>query len=44
MSGRASSAGIGVTSPTHSEDQASRLRDRLDPQTRARLEQIRRGQ
>jgi predicted RNA-binding protein with PIN domain len=29
--------------PTHVEDEASRLRDRLDPETRARLEQLRRG-
>ncbi len=30
--------------PTHVEDQASRLRDRLDPETRAKLERLRRGQ
>ena len=30
--------------PVHSEDQASRLRDRLDPETRAKLERMRRGQ
>ena len=29
---------------THVEDQASRLRDRLDPETRAKLERLRRGQ
>ncbi len=29
---------------THIEDQASRLRDRLDPETRAKLERLRRGQ
>ena len=29
--------------PTHSEDEASRLRDRLDPETRAKLERLRRG-
>jgi hypothetical protein len=29
--------------PTHVEDQASRLRDRLDPETRAKLERLRRG-
>ena len=28
---------------THIEDQASRLRDRLDPETRAKLERLRRG-
>ena len=33
-----------LESPTHSEDQASRLRDRLDPETRAKLERLRRGQ
>ena len=30
--------------PAHVEDQASRLRDRLDPETRAKLERLRRGQ
>jgi predicted RNA-binding protein with PIN domain len=30
--------------PVHSEGEASRLRDRLDPETRAKLERIRRGQ
>jgi predicted RNA-binding protein with PIN domain len=30
--------------PIHSEDQVSRLRDRLDPETRAKLERLRRGQ
>jgi predicted RNA-binding protein with PIN domain len=29
--------------PRHVEDQASRLRDRLDPETRAKLERLRRG-
>ncbi len=29
--------------PTHNEDDASRLRDRIDPETRARLERLRRG-
>ena len=29
---------------THVEDQASRLRDRLDPETRAKLERLRRGE
>ncbi|MFL5920746.1 MAG: hypothetical protein ACJ75D_05490, partial [Gaiellaceae bacterium] len=29
--------------PVHVEDQASRLRDRLDPETRAKLERLRRG-
>ena len=29
---------------THVEDQVSRLRDRLDPETRAKLERLRRGQ
>jgi predicted RNA-binding protein with PIN domain len=33
-----------LESPTHSEDQVSRLRDRLDPETRAKLERLRRGQ
>jgi predicted RNA-binding protein with PIN domain len=33
-----------LESPIHSEDQASRLRDRLDPETRAKLERLRRGQ
>ena len=28
----------------HVEDQASRLRDRLDPETRAKLERLRRGE
>jgi predicted RNA-binding protein with PIN domain len=32
-----------MTPPTHVEDQASRLRDRLDPETRAKLERLRRG-
>ncbi len=32
-----------LTSPSHSEDEASRLRDRVDPETRARLERLRRG-
>jgi predicted RNA-binding protein with PIN domain len=30
-------------SPTHSEEAASRVRDRIDPETRARLERLRRG-
>jgi predicted RNA-binding protein with PIN domain len=29
--------------PTHTEEEASRLRDRIDPQTRAELERMRRG-
>ena len=29
--------------PIHVEDEASRLRDRLDPETRAKLERLRRG-
>lgn len=29
--------------PTHSEDEASRVRDLIDPETRARLERLRRG-
>ena len=29
--------------PVHSEDEASRLRDRVDPETRAKLERLRRG-
>ena len=29
--------------PVHSEDEASRLRDRVDPDTRAKLERLRRG-
>ena len=33
-----------LESPIHSEDQVSRLRDRLDPETRAKLERLRRGQ
>ena len=32
-----------LESPTHSEDEASRLRDRVDPETRAALERLRRG-
>ncbi len=32
-----------LQSPTHTEEQASRLRDRVDPETRARLERLRRG-
>ena len=32
-----------LESPTHGEDEASRLRDRVDPETRARLERLRRG-
>ncbi|MSO95123.1 MAG: hypothetical protein EXQ81_04930 [Thermoleophilia bacterium] len=32
-----------LESPTHVEYEASRLRDRIDPETRARLEQLRRG-
>lgn len=32
-----------LTSPTHLEDEASRLRDRVDPETRAKLERLRRG-
>ena len=31
------------SSPRHIEDEASRLRDRLDPETRAKLERLRRG-
>jgi predicted RNA-binding protein with PIN domain len=29
--------------PVHVEDQASRVRDRIDPETRAKLERLRRG-
>ena len=29
--------------PAHNEDDASRLRDRIDPETRAKLERLRRG-
>jgi predicted RNA-binding protein with PIN domain len=29
--------------PVHVEDEASRLRDRVDPETRAKLERLRRG-
>lgn len=29
--------------PTHAEGEASRLRDRVDPETRAKLERLRRG-
>jgi len=29
--------------PRHNEDDASRLRDRIDPETRAKLERLRRG-
>jgi predicted RNA-binding protein with PIN domain len=29
--------------PTHAENEASRLRDRIDPETRAKLERLRRG-
>jgi predicted RNA-binding protein with PIN domain len=29
--------------PTHVEDEASRVRDRIDPETRAKLERLRRG-
>ncbi len=32
-----------LTPPTHAEDEASRLRDRIDPETRAKLERLRRG-
>jgi predicted RNA-binding protein with PIN domain len=32
-----------LVSPTHIENEASRLRDRLDPETRAKLERLRRG-
>ena len=32
-----------LASPTHVEDEASRLRDRIDPETRAKLERLRRG-
>jgi predicted RNA-binding protein with PIN domain len=32
-----------LESPTHREDEASRLRDRIDPDTRAQLERLRRG-
>ncbi len=32
-----------LTGPTHSEGEASRLRDRIDPETRAKLERLRRG-
>jgi len=41
----ASSTFLEELAPTaHVEEQASRLRDRLDPETRARLERLRRGQ
>lgn len=33
----------GLASPYHDENDASRLRDRIDPETRARLERLRRG-
>jgi predicted RNA-binding protein with PIN domain len=33
----------GLESPTHVEDEASRLRDRIDPEIRAQLERLRRG-
>jgi predicted RNA-binding protein with PIN domain len=33
-----------LVSPTHVEDEASRLRDRIDPETRAQLERLRRGE
>ena len=32
-----------LTPAVHSEDEASRLRDRVDPETRAKLERLRRG-
>ncbi|MEO5634804.1 NYN domain-containing protein [Gaiella sp.] len=32
-----------LVSPKHVEDQASRVRDRIDPETRDRLERLRRG-
>jgi predicted RNA-binding protein with PIN domain len=32
-----------LASPTHVESEASRLRDRIDPETRAKLERLRRG-
>ena len=32
-----------LESPTHVEDGASRVRDRIDPEMRARLERLRRG-
>ena len=32
-----------LKSPGHREDDASRLRDRVDPETRAKLERLRRG-
>ena len=32
-----------LESPTHDENEASRLQDRLDPETRAKLERLRRG-
>jgi predicted RNA-binding protein with PIN domain len=32
-----------LESPAHDENEASRLRDRIDPETRARLERLRRG-
>lgn len=32
-----------LQSPTHVEGEASRLRDRVDPETRAKLERLRRG-
>jgi predicted RNA-binding protein with PIN domain len=34
---------LDLVPPAHSEQQASRVRDRLDPETRARLERLRRG-
>ena len=33
-----------LVSPTHVEDEASRLRDRIDPEIRAQLERLRRGE
>jgi predicted RNA-binding protein with PIN domain len=32
-----------LASPTQVEDEASRVRDRIDPETRAKLERLRRG-
>jgi predicted RNA-binding protein with PIN domain len=32
-----------LTSPSHAENEPSRLRDSLDPETRAKLERLRRG-
>jgi len=32
-----------LESPTHVEDEVSRVRDRIDPETRAKLERLRRG-